>query len=99
LFFEKKNSILNVMAETTEWYDAKYEEIFDQEFRGLTRRFESNPGCPIADIQNQLHHLYVRDGNDQEGRGAVGDIVIAATIAAYERFIFEYRKNTPLHAD
>jgi hypothetical protein len=33
------------------------------------------------------------DGNDQGGRGPVQDIDLAATIAAYERFIAEWKRN------
>jgi hypothetical protein len=77
------------MAQSTAWRDEKYDEVFREELRGLERRFASDKSVTVADIESQLKHLYIREGNDQEGRGAVGDITIAATIAAYERFIFE----------
>jgi hypothetical protein len=81
------------MAESTEWRDQKYQSVFEEELRGLYRRFAANPDCPISDIEQQLRHLYIQEGNDQEGRGAVGDVTIAATIAAYERFIHEHKPH------
>ena len=75
------------MAESTAWRDEMYERVFGEETRALERRFAADALCSIEDIENQLKYLYMREGNDQEGRGAVGDIMLAATIAAFERFI------------
>jgi hypothetical protein len=87
LLLDKKNSIFSRMAESTAWRDEMYERVLREETRVLERRFKADASCSIGDIENQLRYLYARDGNDQEGRGAVGDITLAATIAAFERFI------------
>jgi hypothetical protein len=72
------------------WRDVKYEETFEQEIRGLRRRRESDPGCTVQDLEGILQHLYHMDGADWAGRGEVQDIIMAATIAAYEHFIAEW---------
>ena len=73
------------------WRDIKYTETFEAELRGLERRRAADPGCSIADIEGMLRHLYIMDGADQGGRGEVQDTVMAATIAAYEYFIAQWR--------
>jgi len=70
-----------------EWQDKKFAETFESELRGLERRRAADPNCTIADIEGTLKHLYIMDGADHDGRGSVQDAVMAATIAAYERFI------------
>jgi hypothetical protein len=77
-----------------EWRDIKYQEIFDQEIRGLRRRRDSDPACSVADLEGVLQHLYIMDGADWYGRGDVQDIVMAATIAAYEHFIAQWKTDT-----
>lgn len=73
------------------WRDVKYAEVFEQEIRGLRRRRESDPGCTVRDLEGTLQHLYHMDGADWAGRGEVQDIIMAATIAAYEHFIAEWK--------
>jgi hypothetical protein len=75
------------MALSKEWQEAKYNEVFEQETRGLTRRLSFDPGCKIEDLQATLNNLYIMEGSDIDGRGSLQDTIIAATIAAYEVFI------------
>jgi len=79
------------MKSSVEWKDKKYEEIFEQEIRGLERRRKSDPACKVEDIEGLLQHLYIMDGADWYGRGDVQDIIMAATIAAYEYFIAQWK--------
>ena len=79
------------MAASIEWRDKAYEEIFAQELRGLERRRASDPRCTVEDLEGVLRHLYVMDGADWYGRGDVQDITMAATIAAYEHVIAEWK--------
>jgi hypothetical protein len=81
------------LAVSVEWRDLKYQEIFDQEIRGLRRRRESDPNCTAADLEGVLQHLYIMDGADWYGRGDVQDTVMAATIAAYEHFIAQWKAD------
>ena len=79
------------MSSSVAWKNIKYDEVFEQELRGLERRRESDPSCKVEDIEGVLQHLYIMDGADWYGRGEVQDITMAATIAAYEHFIAEWK--------
>ncbi|AEE16910.1 hypothetical protein [Treponema brennaborense] len=79
------------MSESTIWKDEKYTEVFEEELRGIERRMANDTACTIDDIKGILDHLYISEGNNWEGRGPLGDTVMAATIAAYEQFIADYR--------
>jgi hypothetical protein len=76
---------------SVEWRETKYTEVFDQEIRGLSRRREADPLCTVEDLEGVLQHLYIMDGADWYGRGGVQDTIMAATIAAYEHFIAQWR--------
>ena len=79
------------MSSSVAWKDVKYEEVFEQELRGLQRRRQSDSLCTVEDIERVLQNLYIMDGADWYGRGEVQDITMAATIAAYEHFIAEWK--------
>jgi hypothetical protein len=84
------------MSSSVEWKSIKYEEVFQEELRGLKRRRESDPLCTVGDIEGVLQHLYIMDGADWYGRGDVQDITMAATIAAYENFIAQWKAESGL---
>jgi hypothetical protein len=79
------------MSSSVEWRNIKYDEVFEDELRFLRRRRESDPFCKVQDIEGVLQHLYIMDGADWYGRGDVQDISMAATIAAYEHFIAQWK--------
>jgi hypothetical protein len=79
------------VASSVEWRDIKYDEVFEQEIRGLERRRLSDSACTVEDLERVLQHLYIMDGSDWYGRGAVQDITMAATIAAYEHVIAQWK--------
>jgi hypothetical protein len=79
------------MGDSTEWQNKTYQETFEQEIRGLDRRRSSDPGCKVQDIEGILRNLYIMDGADQGGRGPLQDTIMAATIAAYEHFIADWK--------
>ena len=76
---------------SVEWKEIKYEEVFEQELRGLARRREADSRCTVEDLEGVLQHLYIMDGADWYGRGDVQSITMAATIAAYEHFIAQWK--------
>jgi len=82
------------MSSSVEWKEIKYTEVFEEELRGLERRRESDPLCTVKDIEGLLQHLYIMDGADWYGRGDVQDIIMAATIAAHEHFIAQWKADT-----
>jgi hypothetical protein len=79
------------MELSKDWRELKYEETLQDELRGLARRREADPGCTAGDLEGTLRHLYHMDGADWLGRGEVQDIILSATIAAYELFISEWK--------
>lgn len=79
------------MGESDNWRDLKYQEVFEQEIRGLEKRRISDPNCTIEDLEGILKHLYIMDGSDWIGRGDLQDTIMYATIAAYEHFIEEWK--------
>jgi hypothetical protein len=82
------------MGVSEEWREIKYQETFEEETRGLTRRRQADTACTVEDLQAILNALYVMDGADWAGRGDVQDTIMAATIAAYEHFIFQWKSET-----
>jgi hypothetical protein len=84
------------MSINKEWQAVKYREVFDEETRGLSRRRSSDPSCKIEDLEGILKNLYIMDGSDWLGRGGVQDIIMAATIAAYELFISDWKAELNL---
>lgn len=81
------------MSETGTWIDEKFRQVFEEETRGLERRRSHDSSCTIADLEGVLKNLYIMDGNDWVGRGQVQDTTLSATIAAYERFIEQWKKD------
>jgi hypothetical protein len=79
--------------ETGVWQDNLYKKTFDDEFRGLERRYASGPGCDSGDLEGMLRHFYKMEGADWLGRGEVQNITLSATIAAYECFIHKLKTN------
>jgi hypothetical protein len=80
---------------SVDWREIKYAETLEQELRGLKRRREADSACKVEELEGTLLHLYHMDGADWIGRGEVQDITLAATIAAYEQFIAEWKaENT-----
>ncbi|MCL1818340.1 MAG: hypothetical protein FWG35_05360 [Spirochaetaceae bacterium] len=76
-----------------DWEEQKFNEIFDNIYATTKYRRFIDPGFGVRDLRRLLEALYVNDGNDQGGRGKVGDIVSAATIAAHEQVLAEWEKD------
>jgi len=79
------------MGNSAEWRDITYQETFDEEIRGLTRRRETDTSCKVEDVEGILKALYIMDGADHIGRGSLQDTIISARIAAYEHFIAQWK--------
>ena len=79
------------MSESDSWEQDKFDEVFEDEFRLLDRRFESEVSCSIEELEGILQSLYIMEGQNLEGK--VHEISLAATIAAYEAFIHEKKKG------
>jgi len=82
------------MGNSVEWRDITYKETFDEETRGLFRRRQTDSSCKVEDLEGILNALYIMDGADQGGRGSLQDTILSARIAAYERFIAQWKSET-----
>lgn len=77
----------------TEYEEKKYQEVFETVYATTRYRIRKDPNFTIKDLERLLTTLYVNDGNDQGGRGVVGDIVNAATIAAHQQVLLEWKRE------
>lgn len=70
--------------------DDTYDKIFDQNFDDtlfqLTTRSEA-PDFAIEDVNEELHHLYIYEGQDWGGRGELKQAEISGMILAYQAFL------------
>jgi len=82
------------MGNSVEWRDITYQETFDEELRGLTRRRETDSNCKIQDLEGILNSLYIMEGADHIGRGSLQDTILSARIAAYEHYIAQWKAES-----
>jgi hypothetical protein len=64
--------------------ESHYQETFDTVYATAMDLIDKDKERGLAQIRGLLRSLYVRQGNDIDGRGHFGDSDLAATIAAYE---------------
>ena len=76
-----------------DWEQEKFSEVFDNVYATTKYRRFLDPSFGMKELRRLLEALYVNDGNDQGGRGKVGDIISAATIAAHEQVLAEWKKE------
>ena len=81
------------MSYITDWEERKYREVFEQACSQLRTRRLTDPTFTRQRAQGLLEAAYVDQGNDYIGRGAVVEIVQAATIAAYEWILAEWSEE------
>ncbi len=93
LILRQKAGIVFPMSESAEWEQIKYAEVLEEELRGLERRIQNDSSCTLESVQGILSNLYIHEGNNWEGRGRLQDVVLSATIAAYEQFIAEWKQS------
>ena len=82
------------MGITTDNIDEKYRQVLEEELRGLQRRREHDSSCTIDDLKGILKNLYIFEGNNWDGRSELMATSLTATIAAYERFIADWEKES-----
>lgn len=75
--------------------ESHYQETFDTVHANALSAIENDKGQGLAHIRGLLRSLYVRQGNDIDGRGHFGDSDLAATIAAYELVLATQGEHLP----
>lgn len=76
-----------------DWRQRKYREVFEQTCIHLELRRRTDPGFTIDHVEGLLRTAYIDQGNDWVGRGGLHEIIQAATIAAYEHALAEWRSQ------
>lgn len=62
----------------------KHEQTVENLLTHFADQIKNDPKKLLNEINGELDHLYIREGNDQEGRGLIGEATIGSTIAAME---------------
>ena len=73
------------------WRQQRYDEVFEAVVERTRQRRARDPDFTVARLTELLETEYVNQGNDWIGRGALREVTQAATIAAYERVLTEWR--------
>jgi hypothetical protein len=74
-------------------HEEKYNERFQLIYGALKEQEAIDPDQEKDRIHKFLRDLYAFEGSDWTGRGESKDIVVLATIAAYETYLFDLREH------
>ena len=80
----------------TAFIDNRYNEEFASVYNSLDKMVQQDRDRAEPYIRGILKNMYIRQGNDWTGRGAIGDAGLSASIAAYECILAElnHRRNS-----
>lgn len=78
----------------TAYLDERYEDTFDSVYAVLQVLVQKNPAQATLHIRQTLKSLYIRQGNDWTGRGAIGNAGLDASVAAHEAVLAELTTRT-----
>ncbi|MDX9724680.1 MAG: hypothetical protein RBU37_28280 [Myxococcota bacterium] len=70
-----------------EWKEQHYQACYERVLSYLEARWEAMGEAFLPELEQTLDGLYVRMGNDQEGRALPAELELEATIAAYEAIV------------
>lgn len=73
----------------TDYIEERYDDTFDSVYTELSDRAQRDPREAVRYIRQTLKCLYVRQGNDWTGRGAIGNAGLDASVAAHEAILAE----------
>ncbi len=77
----------------TDYIDDRYEGTFAMFHDSLSEMLKNHPDSVEDHIRQTLKNLYVRQGNNWTGRGAIGDAGLDATVNAYECMLAELQRG------
>lgn len=73
----------------TAYIEERYDETFDSVYTVLSELAQHDPLAARRQISHTLKSLYIRQGNDWTGRGAIGNAGLDASVAAHEAVLAE----------
>ncbi|MCT4565321.1 MAG: hypothetical protein N4A68_13540 [Maledivibacter sp.] len=77
----------------TDYKEEKYNNTFESIYGYLKRQKEDSNNYSVRDLEKFLESLYANEGNNWTGRGEHKEISLAATIAAAEVFLTEWKNE------
>jgi hypothetical protein len=72
-----------------DYIDARYDDTFESVYEALSELVQQAPEQGERHIRQTLKSLYIRQGNDWTGRGAIGNAGLDASVAAHEAVLAE----------
>ncbi|MGA1793428.1 MAG: hypothetical protein ACMUHM_05710 [Thermoplasmatota archaeon] len=75
-----------------EWDDELYQEIYLSMLHYVEKRRKGDPEFTRKVLEEVLADAYVKQGNSWAGKSPIEDIKEAATIAAFEHFLSEWKE-------
>ncbi|ACD95107.1 hypothetical protein [Trichlorobacter lovleyi] len=79
----------------TDYIEERYDDTFESVYTVLSDLARRDPSATIRHIRQTLKSLYIRQGNDWTGRGAIGNAGLDASVAAHEAVLAELTVNEP----
>jgi hypothetical protein len=73
------------------YIDERYDDTFQSVYGGLAELARRDPEHTEQHIRQTLKSLYIRQGNDWTGRGAIGNAGLDASVAAHEAVLAELK--------
>lgn len=73
----------------TDYIDERYDDTYESIYQSLAEMVRKDRDKAEQYIRGILKNLYIRQGNDWTGRGAIGNAGLDASIAAYECILAE----------
>jgi len=74
-----------------EWDDELYDEVYHSMIHYLEKRREGDQGFTKSVLKEILADAYKKQGNAWAGKSPVEEIKEAATIAAFEQYLNEWK--------
>ncbi len=75
----------------TAYLEERYDETFESVYTVLSDLARKDPVQAAQHIHQTLKSLYIRQGNDWTGRGAIGNVGLDASVAAHEAVLAELK--------
>jgi hypothetical protein len=86
--------VRNRSRRVTDWREETYRQIFEETCKSLEAGLRDNH-LTRAELERLLEAMYVDEGNDWLGRGALQEVTQSATIAAHEHVLAELPEEQP----
>ena len=77
----------------TAYIDERYDDTFESVYAVLQDLTQKNPVQAAQHIRQTLKSLYVRQGNDWTGRGAIGNAGLDASVQPMKRCLRSCRRH------